>query len=221
MVDLKDIKIVRASRKSIAMRLLPDGTIEVKAPRFLPSFLINDFIKKNTDWIEKKTKNFHPIKKTANRYVDGEEFYYLGVKHKFKIVDTTDIKVKDNEIHFPKALLFRAKKEMENWYIRTAKELIKAQVVHYAKEMNTTYGGISFSDTKSKWGSCSHDNMLQFNWRLIMAPIIVVRYVVIHELAHTIEKNHSHSFWSRVRAQNPSYKEQIKWLKIHGHELIV
>jgi predicted metal-dependent hydrolase len=54
-----------------------------------------------------------------------------------------------------------------------------------------------------------------------MAPLLVVRYVVIHELAHTKEKNHGHAFWNNVRAVNPSYKEQIKWLKTHGNKLVV
>ncbi len=75
--------------------------------------------------------------------------------------------------------------------------------------------------TKSQWGSCTHDNKLQFSWRLIMTPITVLNYVVIHELAHTTQKNHSRAFWDVVRRHCPSYNRQRKWLKEHGNSLVV
>lgn len=220
MVDLDKVKITRSRRRSMVMHVLPDGTIEVKAPNLMPKFLINGFIKKNSEWIEKKLKVL-PKRIGGRKYVEGEKFLFLGKEYSLKFGVYTQIKIHEDNLLLPIGLKFRAKNEIENWYIKQAKEVIKAQTLHYAQEMNTSFKSIAFSDTKSKWGSCTHDNRLQFNWRLIMAPLLVLRYVVIHELAHTKEKNHSHSFWARVRANNPSFKEQIKWLKLHGDRLAI
>jgi len=116
-------------------------------------------------------------------------------------------------------LLFRGKTELTNWYIQEAKRRITERVDFFSQRMNTTYRRISFSDTSSKWGSCFPDNALQFNWRLVMAPIIVIDYVVVHELAHTTEKNHGPKFWRIVASQKPAYKQHIQWLKENSNKL--
>jgi predicted metal-dependent hydrolase len=116
-------------------------------------------------------------------------------------------------------MAYRGKYHLEKWYESEAKKIIKSLVDEYSKKLNLPYAAISFSDTKSKWGSCSSENKLQFNWRLIMAPLLVIRYVVIHELVHTIHKDHQAIFWNKVRQVNPSYKQQIKWLKLNGGRL--
>lgn len=218
MIDISEIKIVRSNRRTMALHLMPDGTIEVRAPSLMPKFFINDFIYKNSAWIEKRIGK---VQKRAKKrqYIEREKFLYLGNEYELKIGNYVRIEIREDKLLFPLALKFRAQKELENWYKFRAKELITSQVTHYAKEMNTSYADLRFSDTSSKWGSCTHDNRLQFNWRLIMAPLLVLRYVIIHELTHTLEKNHSHKFWARVSAFNPSYKQQIKWLKTHGDTL--
>lgn len=220
MIDLKNIKIIKSSRRSISVHIERNGTIVVKAPNLIPKFLINQFIKQNEAWIEKKiaiVKNHSP---KNLKYVNGEKIVFLGEEYKLSIGNFSSIKIEKDMLLFPKALEFRANKEMENWYIRQAKELITAQANLLAHEMNTSFVSISLSVTKSKWGSCTSDNRLQFNWKLIQAPFLVLRYVVVHELAHTLEKNHSHKFWSRVSVFNPSFKQQIKWLKTHGNGLM-
>jgi predicted metal-dependent hydrolase len=93
--------------------------------------------------------------------------------------------------------------------------------MHHGLKMNATHSGLMFSDTKSKWGTCMHDNRLQFNWRLVMAPRMVLDYVVIHELAHTKEKNHGRNFWAKVRAFTPAYRQHRKWLTDNAHLLTV
>jgi predicted metal-dependent hydrolase len=114
---------------------------------------------------------------------------------------------------------FRIEKEIKAYLFKQAEKIIHEQLKRYAAEMKVKYGRVRFSDTQSKWGTCFPDNSLQFNWRLIMAPIFVINYVVVHELSHITEKNHSHKFWSIVRRYNPSYRQQIKWLKLNGELL--
>lgn len=221
MSDAPNVTIIRSHRNTVSLHILPDGSIEVKAPLLMPKFFINQFIQKNTAWIEKKTKLAQQKKRLQKTYSDGEKFLFLGKEYTLKMGNTRTIKIENDNIVCPQALAFRIKKEMEDWYIRQAREIITKEVVQLSKKMKTSYAGITFSDTKSQWGRCTHDNRLQFSWRLVMTPLLVLRYVVVHELAHTFEKNHSFLFWNKVRSINPSYKQQIKWLKKHGNTLVV
>jgi predicted metal-dependent hydrolase len=204
------------------MSVARDGSVVVRAPKLMPSFFINAFIKKNDEWIEQQLIKIQNLpKKIQKNYQEGEEFLYMGVPLKMKIGDYKEISVENDRLLFPNFLLFRADKELPKWYQRKAKEIITKQVDYYANRMKTHYTGLTFSDTKSQWGSCSVHNHLQFSWRLIMTPLITLNYVVIHELAHTIQKNHSIKFWDVVKIYCPSYNAQRRWLKKHGNLLVV
>lgn len=155
----------------------------------------------------------------TKQYKNGDRLLYLGKEYLLLIGNYTKINIHGDHLLFPKALQFRIEKELTSWYIRNATNLMTDQVISYAKQMNTHFLELTFSDTKSQWGSCSHDNKLQFSWKLIKAPLLTMTYVIVHELAHTKEKNHSATFWSLVRRFNPSYRQQIKWLKECGSDL--
>lgn len=90
---------------------------------------------------------------------------------------------------------------------------------YYARLMGVTYGRISIREQKTRWGSCSSKGNLNFNWRLIFAPEEVVDYIVVHELAHRKEMNHSRAFYNVVASVLPDYKVQEKWLKENGEKL--
>ena len=102
---------------------------------------------------------------------------------------------------------------------RLALTRIRERLQQYAPSMGVQFGRVAIRDQKSRWGSCSAKHNLNFNWKLIMAPPEALDYVVIHELCHLIEFNHSPRFWSLVRAQMPEYESWKKWLKAHGPEL--
>ncbi len=219
---MKDIKIViiKSHRRTISLHIQNQGELIVKAPLFAPNFFINRFIDKNTDWIEKKMQQIISRKvKNKSKLDEGEKLLYLGNEYTIIFVKGSQIEIKGDKILVPIAAKFRLDKELNNWIIKQARETITKQVEYYANLMKARYTDLKFSDTKSQWGRCTYDNKLQFSWRLIMAPILVVNYVVVHELAHTVEKNHSKAFWSKVRLFNPSYKQQIKWLRENGHSL--
>lgn len=221
MIDLTNFKLTRSNRSTISISILRNGELSVKAPYLVPKRFIEQFVKSKSAWIEKRQRIINTNKKQSKKFENGEKFQFLGKDYALKVGLYPDIEIKDNNLLFPHALAFQGKIVMEKWYIRQAKKMIKSLVDEYAGKMDASYNAITFSDTRSQWGRCTSDNRLQFNWRLIMTPYLVIRYVVIHELAHTYEKNHSAKFWSRVRSANPSYKMQIKWLKENGHGLIV
>jgi predicted metal-dependent hydrolase len=203
----------------MALQIMADNTLVVKVPWFLPKWEIDKFLDKYSGWIEKRLGQTKLKKRALRSYIEGEKFLYLGETIHLKISNYQEIKTNGGQLLLPNHLVFRAKKEIEGWYLKQSKQVINELLEDYSKRLKTSYKSLRFSDTSSKWGSCTHDNKLQFNWRLIMAPILVIRYVVIHELAHTLEKNHSRKFWSIVASINPSYKQQIRWLKINGHHL--
>lgn len=222
MPDLPPAKIIRSHRKSMAMSIAPDATLVVKVPFYMPKFAIDNFIKEHAGWIkERLEKSRQRYGLRGNKYTDGAMVTYLGQEYRLDIGNYPSIALQDNRLLFPAFLEFRIQKELTDWYIKQAREVITRLVTSYAAQMKTSYTGLAFTDTSSQWGSCSRDNRLQFCWRLIMAPLLVITYVVTHELAHTMEKNHSSSFWSRVRLFNPSYRQQRKWLQEHGHMLVL
>lgn len=210
------ITIVKSTRRSIALQVLPDGVLLVKAPSRMPRFIIDRFLSEHEDWIE---KNVAKVKLHVKNKRPDDQYLYLGKIVKLVLGNFTKISVKGDTLEFPQSLVFRKEKELTAWFINEAKKVISQQADRYAQEMKTGYKEITFSDTKSQWGRCTRDNRLQFSWRLIMAPLLTLNYVVIHELAHTLEKNHTQLFWMKVRNINPSYRQQIKWLKEHGPSL--
>ncbi len=220
MPDIPAPKIIRAKRRTVALQILPDATLLVKAPTRMSDRDIQQFIIMHTDWIEKRLRTIQQTVNTGDKK-KGRQYWYNGTLHDLVFHTGTRIVVKDNKLYFPKVLQFRLGKELEAWYIKEAREKITRQVKRYSQEMQVSYKSLSFSDTKSRWGSCTHDNHLQFNWRLVMAPLLVMNYVIVHELAHITQKNHSMDFWRLVGKYNPSYRQNRKWLKDFGNALFV
>lgn len=112
-----------------------------------------------------------------------------------------------------------SEKRLEAIYRKAAREYFPKRVSHYARMLGVTYGKISIRDQKTRWGSCSSEGNLSFNWRLILAPPDVLDYVVIHELCHRKEMNHSKEFWALVESLMLEYKERRKWLRENGNNL--
>ena len=108
---------------------------------------------------------------------------------------------------------------IERWYRRQAHHIFAERAAHWNTQFGYKYGRIAIRDQKSRWGSCSRQGNLNFNWRLLLAPLAVLDYIVIHELAHLKEGNHSPRFWALVAEQCPDYRDQRAWLRQHGPEL--
>ena len=97
---------------------------------------------------------------------------------------------------------------------------IPERTAYFAEKIGVSYGRITLRQQKTRWGSCSANGNLNFNWLLILAPPEVLDYVVVHELCHRRQMNHSQAFWNEVSAVLPGYKEQKKWLKDNGWKLM-
>jgi predicted metal-dependent hydrolase len=108
---------------------------------------------------------------------------------------------------------------LEAWYRRQGRRVFAERVAYWNTHYGFSFGRIAIRDQKSRWGSCSRQGNLNFNWRLLLAPTSVLDYIVIHELSHLKEGNHSPRFWSLVAECCPSYRDQRDWLRLHGPEL--
>lgn len=108
---------------------------------------------------------------------------------------------------------------LEKRYREAAKEYVPKRAAYYAAFLGVSYDRIRIAGQKTRWGSCSSNKTLSFNWKLMLAPPKVLDYVVVHEVCHLREMNHSPRFWALVESLMPDYKQQRKWLKDNGHTL--
>ncbi len=114
------------------------------------------------------------------------------------------------------------KTRVKKWFLNEIIRYLDDKVLSYAKIVGVVNSLVSIEvkDYKTRWGSCCPDGRLQFNWRLVMMPMPVVDYVIIHELCHLIHPNHSKHFWAEVSLYCPNFKQHKQWLKQNGHEIM-
>lgn len=215
-----DYELKRSHRtRSIRIRLRDDGGLLVSAPVLLPRIFIDRFVVQSQSWIERQQRKLS-LKRLANPTIDWKgmvvsiwgKLYTIQLAHN---PHHTKVVLKNNicQVSPVTGLASDMKKTLLGWLKRNAEVEIVKKVHFFAERMNTHCGQISFGQQSSRWGSCSHDNNLRFNWRLIHFPHDVVDYVVIHELAHTIEHNHSSAFWNIVATHCPQWKDRRNYLK--------
>ncbi|HAI74044.1 MAG TPA: M48 family peptidase [Candidatus Moranbacteria bacterium] len=226
MPQIKISKIIRSKRKSLALAISSDATLIVRAPMKTSLEYIEKIVAQKSDWIARKMREIQRWPKAIEKkFIAGEEFSYLGEKYQLEITESLKIKLNKNsdckELFFPKVFLWRAKERMFGWYKKQALQEISSRAETIAQKLNLNYQSIKISSAKTNWGSCGPKNSLNFNWRLIMAPESVIEYVIIHELTHILEKNHSRKFWNKVEAVMPEYKKRRKWLRENGKMLVL
>ncbi len=214
-------KLVRAKRRSIALIVERDGSLTVRAPRRATMRDIEQFIREKTDWIlrmREKLKSIVVI--PARQYIDGERFLFLGSEYELKIVKPQRPALKfDSMFALGSTAQSRGAQTFTRWYKQQAFSVFSERVAFYANRYNFTPKQVKVTSARTRWGSCSPDGTLNFTWRLVMAPLDVIDYVVLHELAHLRVKNHSPRFWKLVESMDPDYKSKRKWLRVHGEKL--
>ena len=223
-MDIKIEKIIRSKRRTIALQLTENAALIVRAPFNVSEHVINKFISRHENLIEKKRKeillwNSKIIKK---EFINSERFLYLGDYYNLTIVENQKFAIRfEKGFYLSKKYLPYAKEVFILWYKYKALEKITERVELYAKEKGFKYNKIGITNAQKRWGSCSTTGNLNFTYRLIMAPVKVIDSVVVHELVHLVEQNHSQSFWRKVHAIMPDNKKYKNWLKENGYTLKV
>jgi predicted metal-dependent hydrolase len=220
-------KLVRSKRKTLALIVEEDGTLTVRAPLRMKEADIWRFIEAKSEWIKRKQTGVKREAELLHQYEEGETFLYLGKAVPLRIVPTEDSRrgnrkpalVMDGFFKLTKSAQPQAESLFEDWYKKQARAVLTKRVEFFAHEHGFKVKKLRVSSARMRWGSCSTKGTLSFTWRLVMAPLEVIDYVVVHELCHLKELNHSKAFWSQVEAILPDYKRRRAWLKKNGNPL--
>jgi predicted metal-dependent hydrolase len=216
-------QIIRSHRRTLSLEITTDAQLIIRAPMRTSIEEIHRIIDQKRLWIlqkqQKAKANYRPS--VVRQFKEGEEFLYLGQSYPLKVI--TDWKrpfeFNGSEFLIGDQFVRHAKRLLETWYINRAKELFPARAELYSSMAGQRYSRITLSNAKTRWGSCNSRKSLNFNWRLIMAPLDKIDYVVAHEVAHLEELNHSWRFWAKVKSLMPDYKIRQQWFKQHGNLL--
>jgi len=196
-----------SNRKKIAMDIDPEGHINIKVPSTMSQEDIFNILLLNSNSLLKlynKSENRTYISSNKS-YNHEENFLYLGKPFKLdELLET--IPETDAEIQI----------QLKKFYIAKTKEIIKKQVKHYEKIIGVKAKSFSIVESSGTWGTCNSSRVLTFNYRLSMAPINAIDYVVIHELCHLFHMNHDRSFWRKVGAYDKNYKENEEFFNKFG-----
>lgn len=178
----------------------------------------------NGHWVVAKKQKFDRYREQVpnRQFENGATFPYLGEPHEVVVEVRSAADVVDQTLRLAEHNVERTsvKRALEALYRRKARERFEDRADHYAAEMGIEYDRIEVRNQKTKWGSCSTSGTIGLNWRLMMAPPEIIDYVVIHELAHLQEPNHSDVFWSLVEQYEPEYAEYADWLDRNSTRLI-
>jgi predicted metal-dependent hydrolase len=215
-------EIKYSQRKTLNISVERDRQIIVHAPKGFSKEKIADIVQTKQQWLYKKINHAqkYPIKSEPKEFVSGETLMYLGSNYQLLVVDEKIETIDFNQgFKISKANQSHANQLLKTWYIEQAKRQLTSKANRYATSLGVKYNKLKISEMRYRWGSCTPNNNINFNWRIIKAPILVVDYVIVHELVHLIEANHTPEFWNILSIQVPNYLKAKNWLKLNGHLL--
>ena len=218
--------IVRSNRRKTATVKVIDGEVSIAVPQELSNERIAQVLNDKASWLKEKLTLHQQAKPlTSKAFVSGEAFSYLGRNYRLKVNVGifSNIKLINGRLvmscatgdRFPHII----RNSLRNWYKEMAVKKLNEKAKRYALQIGVNPKSINIKDFKARWGSCSIEGDIDFHWKIMMAPNRVVDYVVVHELCHLLEHNHSPKFWKHVERIIPDYVERKEWLKINKNVL--
>jgi hypothetical protein len=215
-------RIVRSRRKTVALLVTPEGRLEIRAPQRLPRQQIDEIVAEKSVWIRKNMERARRAAEAspAREIMSGSRFWFLGCIYPLQLVEKTPARVHlSSEFTMQRDALPKAAALLTGWYKNQARQILTERTEYYARLFGLKYRSLRITSARTRWGSCSRLDALSFTWRLVMAPLGIIDYIVVHELAHIVEKNHSRAFWTQVERMLPDYRPRRKWLKTNGRLL--
>jgi predicted metal-dependent hydrolase len=218
-IHMNPNKIIRSKRKTLSLTINENAELIIRAPKRLSIEKIQDFINEKENWINRKKRLIeNQIKDVTSNH---NKLLYLGnlfpinvEQNASKELFFTGEEFIANSIE-PDSLSLSIKK----WYKNKFKEIALPRVAYFANKHNLMVNQVRIKNQKTMWGSCSSKNNINLNYLLLMAPMGVIDYVIVHELVHTIHRNHSNDFWDSVESIMPEFQEHKRWLKKNGYKL--
>ena len=219
---LLEFEVVRSRRRTLAIAVESSACVVVRAPMTLPAQKILEIVEQKADWINKKLAFWQKVQdeKLERENVQGKSLLYLGQYYSLQLEVIAGLKKDSVRLETEKIVVQTGdakpehiEKVLNKWYRERAQELITQRVLYYGRFFDGKPSRVQIKEQKKRWGSCTYDNKLLFNWRCIMARKEALDYVVVHEMSHMVHKNHSAAFWKVVETIMPEYKQEKKWLK--------
>ena len=224
-------QLVRSKKrkKTLSLTVKPGGMVVIQAPYPVPRAEIDGFFQRKPPWIRQKMatleRQVHREMPGGEALAAGDQALLLGVPYPVIInginLNGSNLSFDGSRFILSPCAAASGKDSLRSWYQQTASSFLPDRVSVYEEIMGCNSRSVRISRARSRWGSCSADNRIALSWRLMMAPPAVIDYVVVHELAHIREKNHSPRFWSLVGNICPDYRKHRRWLRIEGNGLFL
>jgi len=215
-------ELVRSNRKSIGITIERDAQVVVNVPIDLDEKTIEKHIHKKRFWIWEKLA----IKKDSlenivqKQFVSGESFSYFGRNYRLKIVDdNSELKLKNGWFTLGQKKQKKAKEIFKSWYSEHLKNKIDERIKIICEKSNIKKPDFRIMELGFRWGSCTKEGILNFNYKIAMAPVGVIDYIIVHELVHLKIHTHNEKFWKEVSKMMPNYLEKKEWLRKEGYRL--
>ena len=226
-------EVHRRSRRTVGVVVRPDGTVEVHAPKRSSAGEIRGVVEEFRPWIEKKRREAleRMRRRRARRFDDGDDIPFLGGTLRLKIAETdaapADAVVRDGgtiHVSIPPDLTPTSRRAVvrfavHRWLLAQSRDVFHRRHVAMSRTVGQAARRVVIKNMKSRWGSCGPDRLMNLNWRLILAPETIIDYVLVHELTHITEPNHSPAFWRRVGRSCDHFESSRDWLRVHGDDL--
>lgn len=227
-----EYEIIKSNRKTIELSINTEKKIMLKIPNRCNREDALKFLKEKESWIKQRLEAIesHYSGRETREFTNGEKLLYIGKEYPLEVQMKNENKVAAGfdgskfTLIMPSFLDEEKRKETSKeillgLYRKIARNILQDRSNHYSRLVGVQVNKIFIKEQKTLWGSCSSLNNINYNWKLVMAPLEVLDYVVIHELCHIIHRNHSQQFWSEVEKHMPTYKKSMEWLKKHGRKL--
>jgi predicted metal-dependent hydrolase len=209
--------------KRITLKVEPPSQVIVSAPKRTPKRVINKFVDQNSNWIQKQILKISQrqslIESDSSIMIFGTLYQKIMTAEPNK---SLGISISDQDIllnfpHVPEQNLTATREKELNLFLkRAARTFLGKQLKHLSQLMEVEYSSLTLREQKTRWGSCSGQDNISLNWRLVHYPPEIISYVIVHELAHLVHHNHSKDFWHLVAQYDPDYSEHRSYLKKHG-----
>jgi predicted metal-dependent hydrolase len=207
--------VIRSRRKTIALVITAEAKLIVRAPMKTPLAYIKSLVERKGNWIQRKQeelRNTHRVPKKM--YTEGEAFSFLGETYRLAVADNmpSAIELKDT-LTIDKKALPAAREMISAWYKDQALRVFRERCAFFAVQTGLRPQAVKLTNALTRWGSCSPRGTVRINWKLIMAPLEIIDYLIVHELAHLKHRNHSCQYWETVERILPDYRMHRKWLR--------
>ena len=222
MPAVRDVEysVVRSNRKTAAIFVERDGGVTVKAPQSASDQQLERLVERKLPWIYRTIAHWSELNRepAGKEFVSGETFYFLGQPCRLDITGDTQVPLQligDRFVLRPDCR-GRAEELLRAFYREAGYERLPGLIAEHARSMGVTPGKLRVWELNHRWASCSPAGNLNFHWRALSAPLDVLRYLVVHELAHLKESNHTPAFWGVVDMELPGWRGSAEWLREHG-----